>query len=103
MTDVSAHHYIDTPEDLQKLCSQLREKPYVIVDTEFLRERTYRPELCLVQIKHENIIACIDTIAIKDLSDLTELLLDEKIVKVFHVGIQRANWVCEPCEGTPGY
>jgi len=101
MTDVSAHQYIDNPEDLRQLCSQLRAKPYVIVDTEFLRERTYRPELCLVQIKHEDIIACIDTIAIEDLSDLTELLLDDSIVKVFHAASQDLEIFYLLCKQVP--
>ncbi|NND92361.1 MAG: ribonuclease D [Granulosicoccus sp.] len=80
--------YIDDPAALTRLCADLRQRPYVAVDTEFLRERTYRPELCLVQVKHEELLACIDTIAIKDLSALSELLLDESVTKVFHAASQ---------------
>lgn len=88
MVDVTDHQYIDTPEALAVLCTALRTRPYVAIDTEFLRERTYRPELCLVQVKHEELLACIDTIAIDDLSALSELLLDESVVKVFHAASQ---------------
>lgn len=80
--------YIDTSEALERLCAELRKRPFVAIDTEFLRERTYRPELCLVQVKHEELLACIDTIAIKDLSALSELLLDKAVVKVFHAASQ---------------
>lgn len=88
MVDVTDHQYIDTPEALAVLCTALRTRPYVAIDTEFLRERTYRPELCLVQVKHKELLACIDTIAIDDLSALSELLLDESVVKVFHAASQ---------------
>ncbi len=80
--------YIDTAEALAELCTQLRTRPYIAIDTEFLRERTYRPELCLVQVKHEELLACIDTLAIDDLSALSELLLDQSVTKVFHAASQ---------------
>ena len=88
MVDVTDHQYIDTSEALVALCTALRTRPYVAIDTEFLRERTYRPELCLVQVKHEDLLACIDTIAIDDLSALSALLLDDTVVKVFHAASQ---------------
>ncbi|HEU5399642.1 MAG TPA: hypothetical protein VFV77_10170, partial [Gammaproteobacteria bacterium] len=44
------YRYIDTPTGLAELCSLLRDKPWIAVDTEFMRERTYYPELCLVQV-----------------------------------------------------
>ena len=80
--------YIDTSEALVELCKELRQRPYIAIDTEFLRERTYRPELCLVQVKHEELLACIDTLAIDDLSALSELLLDTSVTKVFHAASQ---------------
>lgn len=80
--------YIDTEEALIALCSSLREREYVAIDTEFLRERTYRPELCLVQVRNRELLACIDTLAIKDLSALSGLLLDTRVTKVFHAASQ---------------
>jgi len=82
------HSYVDTPEQLTELCKQLSDKPYIAVDTEFLRERTYRPELCLVQIKVDDILACIDTRAIDNLEPLVELLLKPSITKVLHAASQ---------------
>lgn len=88
MADAPDHQYIDTEEALGTLCNTLSTRPYIAIDTEFLRERTYRPELCLVQIKHEEVLACIDTLAIKDLSALSELLLNTAVTKVFHAASQ---------------
>ena len=88
MTQDIDSEYIDTVEALEAFCASLQSKPYIAIDTEFLRERTYRPELCLVQIKHESFLACIDTIAIKDLSSLNDLLLNTAVTKVFHAASQ---------------
>jgi len=88
MSKTPEHLYIDTSEALEQLCASLQELPYIAIDTEFLRERTYRPELCLVQIKHEELLACIDTLVIKDLSALVGLLMTPSVVKVFHAASQ---------------
>lgn len=88
MSKLPEHRYIDSSDTLADLCQLLREKPYIAIDTEFLRERTYRPELCLVQVKHEEHLACIDILAIDDPSALVDLLLDKSVVKVFHAASQ---------------
>ncbi len=93
--------YIDTAEALAQLCQSLRTRPYIAIDTEFLRERTYRPELCLVQVKHEELLACIDTIAINDLSALVDLLLDQSVVKVFHAASQDLEIFYLLCKAVP--
>lgn len=63
--------------------------PYVAIDTEFMRERTYFPILCLVQIAAGDIAFAIDPLAKDiDLTPLYNLLADEKVVKVFHSGSQ---------------
>lgn len=80
--------FVDSPDKLNDLCLQLSEKSYIAVDTEFLRERTYRPDLCLVQIKVDDILACIDTLAIKDLQPLVRILLNPGITKVLHAASQ---------------
>ncbi len=79
---------VDTDDGLVVLCEALKDVPYLILDTEFLRERTYRPELCLVQIKYKDVLACIDTLAVKDLKPLFDLLHDRNIEKVFHAASQ---------------
>ena len=74
---------------LAALCARLREEPFVTIDTEFMRERTYYPELCVVQLggAHEN--AVIDAQAAGlDLAPLGALLRDEGTLKVFHAARQ---------------
>jgi ribonuclease D len=74
---------------LAALCSQLRERPYVSIDTEFMREKTYYPILCLVQLAHGDIAAAIDTRARGiDLGPLRDLLIDPAVVKVMHASSQ---------------
>ena len=80
--------YIDTPEALQQLCEQLRSHPWLTLDTEFLREKTYRARLCLLQVANPEVIACIDPLALPDLWPLLEVLYDESITKVLHAAHQ---------------
>lgn len=80
--------YVDTAEQLAELCTALSSKPYIALDTEFLRERTYRPQLCLVQVKVDEILACVDAIAIDDLSPLMDVLQNPNITKVLHAASQ---------------
>jgi len=88
MNTLPEHDYIDTTAALDAFCTAIRPGPYIAIDTEFLRERTYRPELCLVQIKQQEHLACIDTLAIDDLSPLFDLLLDTAVTKVLHAASQ---------------
>lgn len=80
--------YIDTPEQLAALCEQLRCHDWLTLDTEFLREKTYRPRLCLLQVANPEVIACIDPLALDDLSPLLEVLYDASITKVLHAAHQ---------------
>ncbi|MDA1266134.1 MAG: ribonuclease D [Planctomycetota bacterium] len=74
---------------LSDFCSALRGAPYLAVDTEFLREKTYYAELCLVQVAHGEHAAAIDPLAEGiDLSPLRELLCDGSTVKVLHSAVQ---------------
>ena len=74
---------------LQHFIQSLKEAPFVTIDTEFLRDKTYWPQLCLVQIAGPQSAAAIDTLAAGiDLTPLVELLNDRKILKVFHAARQ---------------
>src|SRR5690349_22822338 len=53
-----------------------------------MRERTYYPELCLVQVATDEVAACIDPLALPSLEPLLALLLDERMVKVLHAARQ---------------
>lgn len=80
---------ITTSEELAALCTRLRAESFVTVDTEFMRERTYWPELCVVQLAGDNEVAVVDALAPGlDLAPLGELLADPAVVKVFHAARQ---------------
>jgi len=82
-------HVISTTDDLARFSRELRQQPYVAVDTEFMREKTYWPILCLIQAAGNGSEAIIDPLADKiDLSPFLDLLTDQKVVKVFHAARQ---------------
>ncbi len=76
--------YIDTESQLSELCTQLAGSKWLTLDTEFVREKTYYSKLCLIQISDSKHIACIDPLAIKDLTPLFDLLYNPAITKVWH-------------------
>ena len=72
--------------ELHEIAKQFQSAPFLAVDTEFMRERTYYPQLCLVQISDGATAVAIDPLANGlDLTPLWTLMRDKKIVKVFHV------------------
>lgn len=80
---------ITDTDSLAALCARLRTEPFVTVDTEFMRERTYWPELCLVQLAGESEVALVDALAPGlDLAPLGHLLADPAVTKVFHAARQ---------------
>ena len=81
--------YIDDQDQLKKYCEGLAGAPFITVDTEFMRERTYYPRLCLIQVStDEDNTAIIDPFEIDDLGPLLQVMADKSIVKVFHAGVQ---------------
>lgn len=80
---------VATTDELDQVCQRLRHETFVTVDTEFMRERTYWPELCLVQLAGEHEVTLIDAIADGiDLAPLGALLADPAVLKVFHAARQ---------------
>jgi ribonuclease D len=80
---------VDTTDALVAFCARMRRHAFVTVDTEFIRERTYWPELCVVQLGGEDEVAVIDTLARDlDLTALGDLLADQAVMKVFHAARQ---------------
>jgi ribonuclease D len=77
--------FITTTQKLAELCERLADEPFVTVDTEFMRERTYYPELCVVQLAGGQDVAVVDAQAPGiDLAPLGALLANPDVVKVFH-------------------
>src|SRR5687767_9258307 len=86
---MKVHPLITNTAELQLLCDRLREAPFVTVDTEFMRENTYWPDLCLIQVASPVEAAAIDPKADIDLKPLLDLMVvNEEVLKVFHAGGQ---------------
>ena len=82
-------HLIATTQELTDLCHRLAAHPYITVDTEFLRETTFWPKLCVVQLASEDEAVAVDALAPDiDLAPLYALMADPRIVKVFHAARQ---------------
>ncbi|HWI86667.1 MAG TPA: ribonuclease D [Sphingomonas sp.] len=97
------HPLITDTATLTELCARLARSPYVAVDTEFMRENTYWPELCLVQIADEHEAAAIDPLAPDiDLAPLLDLMVNnEDVLKVVHAGGQDIEIVYNLTQRTP--
>lgn len=80
---------ITTTEALAAFCTAHADTEFVTVDTEFMRERTYWPKLCLVQLGGPEEVVAVDPLAKGiDLAPLFELLQNPKVMKVFHAARQ---------------
>jgi ribonuclease D len=80
---------ITTTAELAGFCETIKGQPFVAVDTEFMRETTYWPKLCLIQAAAPNAHAVIDPLAEgMDLEPFLEILRDTSILKVFHAARQ---------------
>lgn len=80
--------YITEQSQLAEFIEHARQSDVLAVDTEFIREKTYWPRLCLMQLGTEERSVAIDPFRIRDLRPLAELFADEKIVKLFHAAKQ---------------
>jgi ribonuclease D len=76
--------YINTTEKLDALCEQIEQASWIAMDTEFLREKTYYPQFCLLQIATPEWVACVDPIALTDLNKLFDVIYRPDIIKVLH-------------------
>ncbi len=82
-------HVITTTDELAAICGRLARAPYVAVDTEFVRETTFWPDLCLIQIAGGEDEALVDPLAPGlDLAPFYALMANEAVIKVFHAARQ---------------
>ncbi|MEI7804328.1 MAG: ribonuclease D [Hyphomicrobiales bacterium] len=80
---------ITTSKELADTCARLARHPFVTIDTEFLRETTYYPLLCVAQMASADEAVVVDALAEGiDLAPFFALMTDEKVVKVFHAARQ---------------
>lgn len=100
---MTGHLLITDTAALTAFCEQISDAPFIAVDTEFMRESTYYPELCLVQIATSDQCAAIDPLAPGiDLAPLLHLLVDrEDMLKVFHAGGQDVEIIYNLTGKTP--
>jgi ribonuclease D len=97
------HPLITTTEELADFCERMAKSQFVAVDTEFMRENTYYPLLCLVQLGNEEEAAAVDPMAPGiDLAPMLELFCNnEDVLKIFHAGGQDVEIVYNLTGKTP--
>ena len=95
-------HPITTTSDLAAACRRMASFPFVTVDTEFLRETTYYPLLCVAQMASPKEAVVIDALAPGiDLAPFFDLMADEKLMKVFHAARQDIEIVWHRAKSIP--
>lgn len=94
--------YIDTEADAAALAREWAGIERLAVDTEFVRESTYRARLCLLQLSDGERIACVDTLALGGPGPFADLLLDASVGKVFHAARQDLEVLNEHLGAVPG-
>ena len=89
--------YITSADKLKEFCDNLQSAEVLVVDTEFVRERTYFHRIGLIQVGGGEHFAAIDPIALPDMTPLLELLKDPKKIKVFHAARQDLEILVRLC------
>lgn len=93
---------IKTTDSLKKFCSQARSAPYIVLDTEFMREKTFYSQLCLIQIATPDDEAIIDPLAENlNLQCFLDLLTNPDIIKVMHAARQDMEIFYSLCGEVP--
>lgn len=80
--------FIDDNNSLVEFCELISNETVLALDTEFIREKSYYPKLCLIQVAAGNYLACIDPLVIENLEPLLDLLYDASKTKVLHAARQ---------------
>nr|CAA6799671.1 MAG: Ribonuclease D (EC [uncultured Thiotrichaceae bacterium] len=93
--------YIDNNQALSDYIKRVESAKWAMLDTEFIREKTYSPKLCLIQVATEDTQACIDPLAISDLSPFFDWIYREDMVKVFHAAWQDLEIVYQLSNAIP--
>lgn len=79
---------VETDAQLKAFVERCAQSPYMAIDTEFLRERTYYAKLCLIQVAIKDEVAIIDPLPIRDLTVMAPVLQNPDVVKIFHASSQ---------------
>ncbi|WP_439576064.1 ribonuclease D [Phreatobacter sp.] len=95
---------ITSPNELAAICARLAKHPFVTVDTEFLRETTFWPKLCVIQLASPDEAVAVDALAPgMDLQPFFDLMVNPDVVKVFHAARQDVEivWHLAKCIPSP--
>ncbi|MEO0501121.1 MAG: ribonuclease D, partial [Pseudomonadota bacterium] len=98
---MSDYQLITDTATLESLNTKLRSADFITVDTEFMRESTYYPELCLIQVAGAGEVAAIDPKADIDLSGFLDILVDDDVLKVMHAAGQDVEIIYNLTGKTP--
>lgn len=92
---------ITEASDLEQLCQQLSSAPLIGIDTEFVSEDTFYPDLCLIQVASHDALAVIDTNVIEDLTPFWKMLTEGDHVTILHAGREELNFMLRAVDATP--
>lgn len=92
---------ITDPKELGQLCDRLRLAEFIGIDTEFVSEDTFYPELCLIQISTRDEMAVVDTMAIEDVTEFWKMLVEGDHVTVLHAGREELNFMLRSVGKSP--
>lgn len=88
-TQKTLYSFIRSSQELKLFCDNLKDVSFVTIDTEFKREKTFWPDLCLIQVANPRSVVLIDPLDQEvDLSPLYDILKDSNILKVVHAGYE---------------
>lgn len=88
-------------EELESFARRAEESPILAIDTEFMREKTYYPKLCLLQMATADEVVIVDPFRVHDLTVLQPVLESERTVKLFHAGSQDMEILYRECGVVP--
>lgn len=92
---------ITEASDLDQLCQRLSKAEFIGIDTEFVSEDTFYPDLCLIQIATDDELAVIDTNAIDDLKPFWKMLTGGEHVTILHAGREELNFMMRAVDARP--
>jgi len=93
--------FIDRSDQFTEIAARMASEREVALDTEFMRDRTFYPRLCLVQLATSSEVFCVDPLAIEDLSPLDTLLADPARRKIVHAARQDIEVLLTRCSQLP--
>jgi len=92
---------VENETDLRALAADLSGVELIALDTEFVRERTYYPRPCLMQLAWDNEIACVDILVLGGIGPLADVLFDDRVNKVLHAARQDLELIFAMCGQVP--